>query len=311
MMTFVKLVVLTVVYFLYTSCLSVPKLSLNSQPRLITQIGSIRETCCDHGRTHGNAGGRCKREDFDINALVDPKKVLQELCYIAFDDCCSQSKLNMSCSKGIALAKSGANCWDFLWPPPHSDSLRVLLQTSRCCDSCRQGLNLMIFNYGTCPGPLPSVTNLKNLAFLDCCQRLLPVSPSLPVTTVSLEPQQLQGQTDVIDPEPSFVQTVPQIPILETHPKPHKKTCVDIDECQENSHNCPPEKECFNLDGNFECRTKIMSNHSTVDGNETQNLCSEGQVWDETSKLCICEYDLCIPVSHSNQLFHLFSDTNE
>ena len=368
MTTLVRFVVL-IVYFSSAFCLSVPQLSLNSQPRVITHVQSIQDTCCRHGRTHGNTGSRCN--DFDISILVAPEN--KDLCYRAFDGCCSKSKLEISCSKGIAFAKDGDDC-SLL---PEEDSPQMNYQTSQCCSSCHAGLN-----YGTCPGPhqmyLFPETNLEDRAFLSCCQRPPPVFPVSP--EVSLQHQQPHGRRDMVGPEP-FVPIVPRIPIIETQPKPHveeelnsnsvhesssidhqqsndqsdkelkdtkeeligsessqddatvaepgssasnltaldcdelkcnqtcvpptstvpahcactngsrlledKRTCVDINECRENSHNCPPEKECFNLNGSFECKPKIISDQSTANG--TQPLCPEGHIWNESFNLCICK----------------------
>jgi hypothetical protein len=68
------------------------------------------------------------------------------------------------------------------------------------------------------------------------------------------------------------------------------KSCIDIDECEKNTHNCKPEQVCVNLNSTFECIPKMMSDISFGVVNETEHSCPDGQVWEDIASSCIGRY---------------------
>lgn len=49
-------------------------------------------------------------------------------------------------------------------------------------------------------------------------------------------------------------------------------SCVDIDECGENTHSCHPSAKCVNTEGHFECKCSNMkSSYNTLKSRQTTN----------------------------------------
>ena len=287
------------------SLLSIEPTNSSSDQEVLTQ-------CCQTGQNISNA--ECS--DLQVPVPNVPEKY-QTICLATMEVCCLSKTRDSACQRGQDLAKEGQSC--------HLDQelAAVFDQTlTECCIACNIGAMTPANECSKWVNLMPSP--YAQSSFVKCCfgSDSLPLADEIdddrcPDGFVFNEALEVCDDIDeclsTISPhlcDPNFEVCVNTIgdylcdPIIQYNdssgstpstpcPEGYRFfliNCIDVDECEENLHNCSREQVCVNTEGSFHCDHWDSSGQALI--------CPRGYRIDPQTEICV-DVNECLETDHN------------
>lgn len=224
-----------------------------------------------------------------LDAALHANPSFGEQCELMLESCCMAEHRTRNCDAGKALAKSGAACMDV---ELSREAVHATESFNDCCMACSLGVlaagqpsanetagHQSLAERCKLAAPLDSsfAGLLYEQTYVECCEQ------SLPRPLGSLV--EARGDLDCNQPNACTQKCVPasrQLPARlgrRLEPAPAKDrcdcfagyklaadgfTCLDVDECSNDSHTCARETEvCDNTHGGFRCLARRLQRHQS------------------------------------------------
>ena len=213
-------------------------------------LANTREKSCTHGQLMAKEGQLCQ-VPLDSNQTFDE---------IALTECC------IACNIGAMTPAEDCSRWVHLMPSQYAQN-----SFAKCCFGTDLLQATNVLNNDRCPGGFIFNSALEVCDDIDECYE----------------------NTNICDPDfEKCVNTIgdyicePIIGLLSNDTCPpgfkfYLINCIDIDECEENLHNCSKTDVCVNTEGSFKCD---QWNAESSNGNI---LCPRGYRIDPIKELCV------------------------
>ena len=253
----------------WLSLVSIKSTTSSSDQEVLTQ-------CCETGQNISEAG-LLNCSDWQVPVPNVPEKY-QNICVATMEVCCWSKTRDSACQRGQDLAKEGQSC------QLDQEAAPVFDQTlTECCIACNIGAMTPANECSRLVNLMPSP--YAQSSFVKCC-----FGSDLAIITDEIDDgrcpdgfvfnEALEVCDDIdeclstMSPhlcDPNFEVCVNTIgdylcdPIIQLNDSSTSSTpcpegykfflinCIDVDECEENLHNCSREQVCVNTEGSFNC----------------------------------------------------------
>ena len=268
--------------------------NLVSADDLFTNDQEVLGHCCEKGENVSVSGMLEQCTEWQVPIPNVPEE-FQDICIATMEVCCWSKTRDMACQQGQELAKEGQSC--------HLENAEGMVfdQTlTECCLACNIGAMTPSAHCSRLVNLMPSPH--AQSSFVKCCfgsDMVMIDNDRCPDGYIFNEALEVcddidecaNAQQNLCDP--NFEMCVNTIgnylcnPILNetestnTCPPGFKFfliDCIDIDECEENAHNCSRNQICVNTEGSFRCDQWDSSGPL---------LCPRGYRIDPESETCV------------------------
>ncbi|KAJ8006849.1 hypothetical protein DPEC_G00111490 [Dallia pectoralis] len=219
------------------------------------------EDCCQDGRRRALGG-----EDCTVLPLISSSQI----CRIAQEQCCSAAARDTLCTVGINLAKEQGAC---VVPFTHQDPFQTKT-TKLCCDCCLLGL--MSASRGYVCELVLDVGKRCQATAQACCggvrtEHNSTVPRILAQTEVNHSPGDLLADQCKGSIKCSHMCVGKDMCacLVGYQLQPDQRSCEDINECLNGTHNCANGQSCINTEGAYRCQrdTNCGTGYELTDAN--------------------------------------------
>ncbi|MCJ8736093.1 hypothetical protein PDJAM_G00254990 [Pangasius djambal] len=219
------------------------------------------DDCCKDGRVKATESQDCTRIPLISESTT---------CRIAQEQCCAAVLEDITCSKGISMAKDQGSCDALL-----SGNTCETKTAKVCCECCLLGREAQKQGL-TCDFKLSSQCGS---VFQTCCMDKSGESDSnsTQANSGTVEDQSSSGERCKVGPgncAHSCIGINTCTCFAGYKLKPDGKNCEDINECLLGSHHCRPGERCINTQGLYRCQREVScgTGYELTDNNSCKDI---------------------------------------